>query len=240
MEDKIEKIFELLTKWYEYPKYQLERRLDIFFSIYLPEILKEKGIYFELKDIFPEFPLKKENNQSTNVDYAIFENKDDEANLYLVELKTEMNSISLKQADYYKKAQEKNLIDILGEIIEIKKHSKQWRKYEKLLKDIKERYNIIKPNSKEKEKKREWIVNDNNPKILNNVKVIYIVPNNEKDELLKEKNNFEVIYFDDIIKIIENKYNDRLSKMFCSILKKMRSSKNFKRNKSNSWSIYYS
>ena len=168
------------------------------------------------------------------MDYAIFENKDDEANLYLVELKTEMNSISLKQADYYKKAQEKNLIDILGEIIEIKKHSKQWRKYEKLLKDIKERYNIIKPNSKEKEKKREWIVNDNNPKILNNVKVIYIVPNNEKDELLKEKNNFEVIYFDDIIKIIENKYNDRLSKMFCSILKKMRSSKNFKRNKSNS------
>ena len=234
MEDKIEKIFKLLKKWNKYPKYQLERRLDIFFTIYLPEILKEKGIYFELKDIFPEFPLKKENNQSTNADYAIFENKDDEANLYLVELKTEMNSISLKQTDYYKKAQEKNLIDILGEIIEIKKHSKQWRKYEKLLKDIKERYNIIKPNSKVEEKKREWIVNDNSPKILNNIKVIYIVPNNEKDELLKEKNNFEVIYFDDIIKIIENKYNDRLSKMFCSILKKMRSSKNFKRNKSNS------
>ena len=62
LEDKIEQIFELLKKWYEYPKYQLERRLDIFFSIYLPEILKEKGIHIELNDIFPEFPLKKENN----------------------------------------------------------------------------------------------------------------------------------------------------------------------------------
>ena len=87
LEDKIEKIFKLLSKWYKYPKYQLERRLDIFFSIYLPEILKERGIYIDIDDIFPEFPLKKENNQSTNADYAIFENKDDEVTLYLVELK---------------------------------------------------------------------------------------------------------------------------------------------------------
>ena len=42
LEDKIEKIFKLLKKWNKYPKYQLERRLDIFFTIYLPEILKEK------------------------------------------------------------------------------------------------------------------------------------------------------------------------------------------------------
>lgn len=225
MEDKIEQIFELLKKWYEYPKYQLERRLDIFFSIYLPEILKEKGIYIELNDIFPEFPLKKENNNlSTNADYAIFDNKDDETNLYLIELKTEMNSISneKKQLLYYKQVQKKKIIDLIKEIIEIQKNSKQWEKYEKLLEDIEERYNFIKISSKEGEKKTEWIVNDNNSKILGNIKIIYLVPNNLEDKLLKQENNFQVIYFDDIIELIENKYNDKLSKEFCSILKELK------------------
>ena len=225
MEDKIEQIFELLKKWYEYPKYQLERRLDIFFSIYLPEILKEKGIYIELNDIFPEFPLKKENNNlSTNADYAIFDNNDDETNLYLIELKTEMNSISneKKQLLYYKQVQKKKIIDLIKEIIEIQKNSKQWKKYEKLLEDIEERYNFIKISSKEREKKTEWIVNDNNSKILGNIKIIYLVPNNSEDKLLKQENNFQVIYFDDIIELIENKYNDKLSKEFCSILKELK------------------
>lgn len=225
LEDKIEKIFELLKKWYEYPKYQLERRLDIFFSIYLPEILKEKGIYIELNDIFPEFPLKKENNNlSTNADYAIFDNKDDETNLYLIELKTEMNSISneKKQLLYYKQVQKKKVIDLIKEIIEIQKNSKQWEKYEKLLEDIEERYNFIKISSKEGEKKTEWIVNNNNSKILGNIKIIYLVPNNSEDKLLKQENNFQVIYFDDIIELIENKYNDKLSKEFCSILKELK------------------
>lgn len=225
LEDKIEQIFELLKKWYEYPKYQLERRLDIFFSIYLPEILKEKGIYIELNDIFPEFPLKKENNNlSTNADYAIFDNNDDETNLYLIELKTEMNSISneKKQLLYYKQVQKKKIIDLIKEIIEIQKNSKQWKKYEKLLEDIEERYNFIKISSKEREKKTEWIVNDNNSKILGNIKIIYLVPNNSEDKLLKQENNFQVIYFDDIIELIENKYNDKLSKEFCSILKELK------------------
>ena len=223
MEDKVEKIFNLLTKWYKYPKYQLERRLDIFFTIYLPEILKKEGINVELDDIFPEFPLKKENNnQSENADYAIFENKDDETNLYLVELKTEMNSISLTQTDYYKKAQKKNLIDLLGEIIEIQKHSRQRDKYEKLLEDIEGRYNFIKGNLKVEGKRKDGVTNDNKSKILGNIKIIYIVPNNSKDELLKEKNKFKVIYFDDIIKIIENKYKDKLSKEFCNILKELK------------------
>ncbi len=222
MEDKIEKIFKLLSKWYKYPKYQLERRLDIFFSIYLPEILKERGIYIDIDDIFPEFPLKKENNQSTNADYAIFENKDDEVTLYLVELKTEMNSIGISQTDYYKKAQKKDLIDILGEIIEIQKNSRQWKKYDKLLENIEKRYNFIKSNFKVAGKKNKWVINDNKSNILGNIKIIYIVPNNEKDKLLKEENNFQVIYFDDIIKLIENKYKDKLSKEFCSLLKELK------------------
>ena len=40
MENKIEKIFSNLDIWRKLPKYQLERRLDIFFTIYLKEIVE--------------------------------------------------------------------------------------------------------------------------------------------------------------------------------------------------------
>ena len=115
-----------------------------------------------------------------------------------------------------------NDLDNLYLKYEIQKNSKQWEKYEKLLEDIEERYNFIKISSKEREKKTEWIVNDNNSKILGNIKIIYLVPNNSEDKLLKQENNFQVIYFDDIIELIENKYNDKLSKEFCSILKELK------------------
>ena len=67
MENKIEKIFSNLDIWRKLPKYQLERRLDIFFTIYLKEIvevfykeiLNEKDIKLS-EVIIPEFPLKKD------------------------------------------------------------------------------------------------------------------------------------------------------------------------------------
>ncbi len=80
MENKIEQIFKNLESWRKLPKYQLERRLDIFFSIYLKEIvevfykeiLNEKDIKLS-EVIIPEFPLKKDgSNNSTNVDYVMF------------------------------------------------------------------------------------------------------------------------------------------------------------------------
>ena len=243
MEDKIEDVFKLLTKWYRYPKYQLERRLDIFFSIYLPDILKEKGIYIELNDIFPEFPLKKENNQSTNADYAIFENKENEVKLYLIELKTDMKSIFKPQIEYYEKVKENKLNKVLEKVIQIQesKNCKQWYKYDKLLEDIESKYHFITGSYKTRRQREKWIINENKLSVTGDVEIIYIVPNSSKDEILKNENGFKVIHFDEIIKIIENKYKDNLSKEFCDILKELRyASKNIKRNKSNRRSIYRS
>ena len=224
MEDKIEDIFKLLTKWYRYPKYQLERRLDIFFSIYLTEILKAKDIYIELDDIFPEYPLKKENNQSTNADYAIFENKESEIKLYLIELKTDMNSIFEPQIEYYKEFKKKKLNEVLEKVIQIQesKNCKQWYKYDKLLEDIESKYHFVTCSYKPERKRKKWIINENKLLVTGNVEIVYIVPNSSQDKLLKNENGFKVIHFDEIIKIIENKYKDKLSKEFCDILRELK------------------
>jgi hypothetical protein len=39
MSDTISKIFDNLDSWRHLPSYQLERRADIFFAAYLPELL---------------------------------------------------------------------------------------------------------------------------------------------------------------------------------------------------------
>ncbi len=42
----IERVFELLDKWRHLPTYRLEPRADIFFALFLPEVL---GVRFDMK-----------------------------------------------------------------------------------------------------------------------------------------------------------------------------------------------
>ena len=112
----IGKIFELLDDWRGLPSYKLEPRVDIFFALYLPEIMK---IFFKriisYRNIIPEFPLLKERfddnynetkdgKRSKKVDYAVF----CQGELFLFELKTDMGSRETKQGtvqeDYMIKA----------------------------------------------------------------------------------------------------------------------------------------
>lgn len=54
----IDDIFDRMDQWRHLPSYQLERRADIFFSLYLSEVLEE---YLEIPinpEIIPEFPLR--------------------------------------------------------------------------------------------------------------------------------------------------------------------------------------
>jgi hypothetical protein len=55
--NKIDDIFDKLDDWRHLPAYQLERRADVFFSIYLPELLEER-YGFEIEGLVPEFPLR--------------------------------------------------------------------------------------------------------------------------------------------------------------------------------------
>ena len=46
-------IFELLDKWRHLPDYQLERRADIYFAMFLPDVLEAR---YGPCEIIPEFP----------------------------------------------------------------------------------------------------------------------------------------------------------------------------------------
>jgi len=76
MSDVTKGLFGLLDIWRCFPNYQLERRLDIFFAYFLPEIMKKSpfnveyhiDIKHKYDHIIPEFPLllnkKRANNEN--------------------------------------------------------------------------------------------------------------------------------------------------------------------------------
>lgn len=106
----VEKIFQSLTLWRNLPKYQLERRADIFFSLYLKEIMEAKlstdDNRVELSPvIIPEFPLRHGSEHHTvNVDYVMFSKT--LSTIYLIEFKTDMGSLRDEQFEYLFKAKE--------------------------------------------------------------------------------------------------------------------------------------
>ena len=58
---RIECVFDLLDKWRNLPAYQLERRADIYFALFLPDVLDH---YLRPRDLavnprlIPEFPIR--------------------------------------------------------------------------------------------------------------------------------------------------------------------------------------
>ena len=68
--DAVTRLFDLLDQWRHFPAYQLERRADIFFALYLPGIIEHAlGVKVDAR-VIPEFPIRKEHSRrSTKVDY---------------------------------------------------------------------------------------------------------------------------------------------------------------------------
>jgi len=77
--DPTSAIFANLDRWRHLPAYQLERRVDIFFSVYLKALLEEvTGVALE-EELLPELPIKRDliwpelaGHSSVKVDYALF------------------------------------------------------------------------------------------------------------------------------------------------------------------------
>lgn len=108
----IKAVLDRLDDWRHLPDYQLERRADIYFALFLPVVL-EKYLHTPINPtIIPEFPLKKDgNNQSNKVDY--FALSADCTRAFFVELKTDLGSVDDNQISYYSNASGKKLCDIL-------------------------------------------------------------------------------------------------------------------------------
>lgn len=164
---EISSIFNLLDKWRLMPSYQLERRADIFFAFYLPQVIEAEYGYNVVK-IIPEFPVHKKtlnsswNDQSFKMDYLVYckNNK-----VLFIELKTDTNSINKSQLEYLLSAQKKGISKLCKGVLSIFTKTKQDVKYKRLLNELIDINLLIENNNSFTPTKKEF-----------DIDIIYIQP----------------------------------------------------------------
>lgn len=138
----IDTLFDRMDAWRHFPNYQLERRADLFFSLYLPQVLQRKFNQPFLENLIPEFPVHldtinskqstgKSDHKSVKIDYVAIST--DGKMTTLVELKTDMNSINQGQYKNLLAAKEKGLTPLLQGLVIIFQATNAKRKYFRLL-----------------------------------------------------------------------------------------------------------
>ncbi len=213
---KINELFDLLNDWRNLPSYQLERRADIFFALHLEKILKcsrsKLTTNNKIIGIIPELPVLKRiinKNESTNrsfkVDYAVF--FENSSSFLLIELKTDMRSIDVKQyKDLKKVQQEVKLQDIIEgiETVYNRSKSKHRQKYAYLLEKLLS-FGLI---------DSDYIFNSDLNKQKANSELFYLMPGYDKKNIVP---NVETITFDDV-KNCFSQEKDPFTIRFCESL----------------------
>jgi hypothetical protein len=135
---QIDTLFDRMDAWRHFPNYQLERRADIFFSLYLPEVLEVKLGVPMRSELAPEFPVRIGTiyphipiDKSYKIDYIALSAAANKA--ILVELKTEGFSRRPEQDKYLLAAQQVGLPGLIGGLLEIFRATQAKRKYFRLL-----------------------------------------------------------------------------------------------------------
>jgi hypothetical protein len=200
----IDRLFSLLDDWRHLPAYQLERRADIFFAIYLDKVITAKFGH-TIDFIVPEFPVRvgdiSENvlhlNMSFKIDYvAVCEQVN---KVYFIELKTDQSSRRDKQDRYLDKAREINVTKLMDGIIKIYGATLQKTKYDNLISLL---------------SKIGWLHMDTgvctNKSKDYEIEVVYIQP-------LNPHNSHNVICFNDVASFLANQQDD-LTKRFVQSL----------------------
>ncbi len=124
-----------------FPNYQLERRADIFFSLYLPEVLEAKLGFPVRPALAPEFPVRIGTiypnipiDKSYKIDYVALSAAANKA--VLMELKTEGLSRRPEQDKYLLAAQKVGLPALLQGLLDIFRATNAKRKYFCLLEHL--------------------------------------------------------------------------------------------------------
>jgi hypothetical protein len=129
-------LLELLANNRGYPKYQHERRIDIFVNFFLRDIL-DAACKTRFDFVLPEFPLKKSTSRrSTNADYLAFSAVDHR--VLLCEFKTSHESFERDQMERYFLAQEAGWEQLVrdAEEIPIGATARDRKKYQMLLSEL--------------------------------------------------------------------------------------------------------
>ncbi len=134
----IQTLFDRMDSWRHLPNYQLERRADVFFSLYLPAVLQAK-LGFSVGDkIIPEFPVRIGTiypdipiDKSYKIDYVLLSADTEKA--VLVELKTEDLSRREKQDKYLLASRKAGFAALVAGVLDIFRATNSKRKYYALL-----------------------------------------------------------------------------------------------------------
>lgn len=137
----IDSIFDQLNRWRHFPAYQLERRADIFFSIYLAEVVAAfTGVPVSPR-LIPELPIKRDliwpdrpSSQSVKVDYCLF--AEDRSQAFFIELKTDTSSRREEQDYYLEKIRELGFRRVVEGIKQIVLDTQSHQKYAHLLAEL--------------------------------------------------------------------------------------------------------
>ena len=201
---EIDMIFDRLDKLALFPGYQLERRVDIFFALYLDRIINRRfHENITSKNIIPEFPLLKKQGKDgkqdyrpNRVDYAVFGMN----YLYLIELKTSVGSRNKDQDKVLSRAKGKDLPALIHEAFKIRDESGKTEKYdyfERCLNDIGIDHKALDEVIYGKE-----------------IKIVYIQPYERPSD---KEQPYTIITFEQIRTYIEQE-DDAIAKRFCKSL----------------------
>lgn len=202
-QELVNEIFDRLDEWRNFPAYLLEGRADIFFGIYLPNIIRKK-FGSEIDHIIPEFPIKAGSIFNTDPTQASLPLKvnflaisESEKEVYMISLKTDINSLRPLQYNHLHKAKEHNIKSIVDGILDIQHASMLKKKYNNLLQQL---------------QKVGWLDDSlkRNTAGQYKIKVVYIQPSDNSG-------SDEIITFDNIIKYLKDK-EDFFTQRFCQSL----------------------
>ena len=132
--DLMNEAFNRLDFWRHFPGYQLERRADVFFALYLSEVLGKKFCCSMDSRLIPEFPVPTsagtKTKQSNRIDYVALSKQHDK--VFFVELKTDMRSRRVGQDTYLQDANRiglQKLVERLIQLFESTTDARRKRKY---------------------------------------------------------------------------------------------------------------
>ena len=133
-------LFAFLDRWRHLPAYQFERRVDIYFGLFLRDALNHHLRSRDLtidRRIIPEFPLGQIlTKRSNKADY--FALSTDRSRAFLIELKTDLRSVRAGQESYLKQARDQGMACLLARVISMANAAKPYarRKYFHLLRTL--------------------------------------------------------------------------------------------------------
>lgn len=219
-EKKTDTLFNLMDSWRHLPSYQLERRADIFFALYIPQILEDKLGLPIRPNLVPEFPARigtiypeKDSNQSFKIDYLALSG--DGKRAVFVELKTDTSSRRTEQDDYLIAAKRTGLPALLDGVLQIFRATNARRKYYYLIKQLAalDQYQV--PGTV-----REIMAGDNLRGVTEasrRVEVISVVTDCDIVYIQPQGSGPQIISFDDFSKTVQ-KHDDEISTRFAASL----------------------